>query len=59
MTDYSMATHAVGVQTMRNPHVRPPIAGTAADDRDMKRMKKPQELNVSPSRMPSEVHNKG
>ena len=47
MANYSMATHSVGTYTMENPYIRAPVQGTAADDMDMRRMRKPQELNVS------------
>jgi hypothetical protein len=32
-------------------HVRAPVPGTAADDMDMRRMHKPQELNVRAQRI--------
>lgn len=41
---------------MARPIVRAPVPGTAADDQDMRRMHKPQELNVSSSQCAEEVY---
>jgi hypothetical protein len=43
---------------MSRPVIRAPVPGTAADDQDMRRMHKPQELNVSSAECAEEAYDR-
>jgi hypothetical protein len=46
----------MAINEMGRPVMRAPVVGTAADDQDMRRMHKQQELNVSPADCASEIY---